>query len=643
MPRPARDDPDPPTARHEQADELLADAAAERHPADGGGRAWIEHGSDPPPRLAAGDLAHFTVVYEAGELGIAEGGSVHFLPEPFWGWSPPQDLEERRLGFTRVTSEAPGVELETSFVGGAQAGYLVITVRGRRLERGERLRIAYGADPSAAQVDRHAERESHLWLYVDGDGDGVRGLLRDSPSVEVHAGAPAMLVLHAPSVVRPGERFTLRVAVLDALANEGVEVAGQVRLQNRPAGWELPESIALPPEGHGLASIEIVAREPGVLRLAGELALGDETLRGEAPPTWVSADAARIRWADLHGHSSLSDGTGDPEDWYSYARDVAGLDVAALTDHDHFGVRFLDAEPELWTRIQELNRSLYRPGRFVPVLAYEWTSWIHGHRHVLYFDGVGEVLSSLDERYDTPRELWSALAGRPALTFAHHSAGEPIPTNWTFEPDPVLEPLTEIASVHGTSEAEDCPNPVRGARRGNFVRDVLDRGYRLGFVGSGDGHDGHPGLPHLSPVYGWLPPLPGSDVPRTGNGGLAGVLCEELTREGVLEALRARRTYATSGPRIVLSVQLAGHPFGSSLARAELSGELSLEILVIGTAPLQAIDVVRPDSVERYELHGERTFQGGLPVPAPERAGYLYVRVLQQDGALAWSSPFFFD
>ena len=73
---------------------------------------------------------------------------------------------------------------------------------------------------------------------------------------------------------------------------------------------------------------------------------------------------------------------------------------------------------------------------------------------------------------------------------------------------------------------------------GNTVRDALERGYRLGFVGSGDSHDGHPGLVHLA---------------SGGSGGLAGILAKARTREAVLEALRARRVYATNGPRIVLT------------------------------------------------------------------------------------------
>ena len=86
--------------------------------------------------------------------------------------------------------------------------------------------------------------------------------------------------------------------------------------------------------------------------------------------------------------------------------------------------------------------------------------------------------------FDTPAELWDSLRGEPALTIAHHSAGGPIAVDWSFAPDPVLVPITEIVSVHGSSESLDSPGAIYSPVPGNFVRDVLARGYRLGFVGS---------------------------------------------------------------------------------------------------------------------------------------------------------------
>ena len=111
-------------------------------------------------------------------------------------------------------------------------------------------------------------------------------------------------------------------------------------------------------------------------------------------------------------------------------------------------------------------------------------------RHRLYEASVQNV----EHEVDFIKSTFKDLTGRQALTFAHHSAGGPIATNWDYPPDPELEPVTEVVSVHGSSEAPDTPLMIYSPAPGNFVRDVLDRGFRLGLVGSGDGHDGHPGL-----------------------------------------------------------------------------------------------------------------------------------------------------
>ena len=460
---------------------------------------------------------------------------------------------------------------------------------------------------------------------MDGDGDGVRRFLVDSPTIDVRAGRPAQLEAILPSIARPGEPFELNLAVLDAQGNAGVEFEGELVLTSDPPDLELPQSVRLSRANGGLARVVGVAPSGGVVRVG----VAGAGLAAESNPLVVSEGGPRILWGDLHGHSNLSDGTGTPEDYYRYARDVAALDVAALTDHDHWGILRLDAHPEMWEEIREQTEGFHEPGRFVTVLGYEWTSWIQGHRHVLYFDGEGEVLSSIDPEYESPLQLWKALEGRPALTFAHHSAGGPIPTNWDIPPDPQLEPLTEIVSVHGSSEALDSPLPIYSPVQGNFVRDVLDRGYRFGFIGSGDSHDGHPGLVHLA----------------SPSGGLAAILAEERTREAVLEALRARRTYATNGPRIVLRCALGEHPMGSAVAVPEGGSlDLSLFVRVVSPGPLERLDLVRSGAlVDSVGLEGLRdvALQRELEDLGPGE--YLYVRAVQEGGGAAWSSPFYLE
>ncbi|MCP5055176.1 MAG: CehA/McbA family metallohydrolase [bacterium] len=607
-------------ARPDIVADLRLDVAATRHPSDGGGSVRWDWDGGAAPALVVGESAEFPIVFTAGPHGIQEGGLLFLMAPPFWGWSGIQ-LEDRALpGFTEVETAVPGLQLEPRVL---DRQLLAVTFRGRALAAGEQVRLVYGAGAAGARVDRFAERDAPFLLAVDGDGDGIRGLLAEPLRVDVTAGPAARLVALVPSVVRPGEDVELRVAVLDADGNAGGSL-----------GHDPFHVLVAPPKGFpdlgpiqvgedGVAVVSFRAPDAGGGRFQVRAA-HEASMASASNPIQVHARAARPLWADLHGHSHLSDGTGTPDDFYRYARDVAALDVAALTDHDHWGLPFLDASPPAWQMVRDAVQRHHAPGRFVTLLGFEWTNWLYGHRHVLYFDGEGAVISSLDEATDHPQELWSALRGRQALTFAHHPAGDPIAVAWEIPPDPEFEPITEIVSVHGSSEMAHTPGPVRGGREGSFMVDALARGYRLGFVGSGDSHDGHPGLTHLA----------------ADSGGLAAIFAEDRTRASVLAALRARRSYATNGPRILLRVHLDGQPMGSAVTAGS---EHRFEIDVAGAGPIESIDVIQGgELVAAFEGNGELALAVETLLRDPPPGSYAYVRIRQQDGGAAWSSPFFF-
>jgi hypothetical protein len=574
--------------------------------------------------VIAGGTGRFEIVYEVGPLGIATGGVIFLQVSPFWGWSTPQVEDPGSPGYTTIETSSDDIELE---VGTLNQQLLGIVVKGRPLVEGDSLRIVFGDGDFGAVVDRFAEKHSRFWIAVDGDGDGVRAFLPDSPGIDVHPGTPAQLVVTVPTTARPGEEVAVHIALLDDQGSTGHRVRTEVVFEDLPPGVAIESPVALVPEDLGRKSVSLRATEPGVVRLRASAGAG---LVAESNPLVVTPDGPRVLWGDFHGHTALSDGTGTPEDYFLYARDVAGLDAVALTDHDHWGILTLDSHPELWEEIRSTTRRFNDPGRFVALLGFEWTSWIHGHRHVLYFDDDGEVISSVDETTESPIQLWQALEGKPALTFAHHSAGGPIATNWAIPPDPRFEPVTEVASVHGSREALDSPLPIYRPLPGNFVRDVLDRGYRFGFIGSGDSHDGHPGLANLASPSG---------------SGLAAILSEERTREGVLAALRERRVYATNGPRILLRTALGTHRMGS-LVPVPRGGSVTDELFVrvVAPLPLERVDLIRSGIViDSVDTEGRLDVTLQRLVEELAAGEYIYVRAVQMDGGAAWSSPIYFE
>lgn len=595
---------------------LVAAREADYAAADGGGSARL---IDATPVRAA-ECGRFVIEYTAGPLGVAIGGKLHFQVSPFWEWSTPQTAQEGAPGYTRVMCSSPRARLRPEVAG---HGLLVLHVADAPLLQGEIVTIVYG-EGGTARVDRYADDQEtfHLWVDGDGDADGTRKLVDHTMRVVVAPHDASELLVVAPSSAAIDESFEVVVAALDAGANAATTFSGSAAL-HADAAVECETEVVFRAADRGARRVRVRIREAGVFFLLASI--GEVTVRSN--PIVVRERPRRMLWADLQIHSSLSDGTGSPEELYRYARDVAGLDVAAVTDHDHHGMHKLDETPAMWTRLQLAASEANASGGFVALLGYEWTSWIWGHRHVLYFGDTGQVWSSITPLTDTPQGLWQALAGQDCITVPHHPGGGAQALDWSIPPDPRLEPAVEIVSVHGSSEVLGGQPGLHSPKAGHFVRDALARGYRLGFLGSTDGHDGHPGLAHYNAP----------------SGGITALLTDDRTRAGVRDAIRARRTYATSGERIYVEFSLGGNGMGS-LVKAPVAGDapLAYRAFVIGTAPLASIDVFKNNELlAHHDGRGEQ--QAAFVVEDPARAAgdFVYLRVEQQDGHAAWTSPIY--
>lgn len=616
---------DPPTARRDIKSAFEAARDALQHPADGGGRAWLALDEGDDGSVVAGRSRQWKIVYEAGERGVAVGGEVFLQVSPFFEWSSPQTVDPNALGYTRVSTTAAGVELEARSIDQQLLG---VRIAGRALAAGEQLLLEYGAGPAGAKADPYAERDSKFFIAVDGDGDGVRRLIARSPGVDVRPGPAAMLVATLTSTARVNDGVRLCVALLDSRANRVEPTAAELELLDLEPGLELPRQVALAPDARGAITLEGRALAEGVFRPRVRALVDGRVLEANANPLLVSS-GPRILWGDLHGHTADSDGTGSPADYFEFARDVAALDLAALTDHDHWGMEFLDEHPALWERNVAAARAAQRPGRFLALPGYEYTDWIGGHRHVVFFGAQTPLLSAFDERYDTPLELRAALRGNEALIIPHHPGGGPIAIDWSVAGDEELEPVVEICSAHGSSESLDSPRVIHSPRPGSFVRDALERGRRLGVIGSGDGHDGHPGLAWKGPHY--------------PTGGLAAILAEELEGASVRQALIARRCYATSGPRILLRFAVGSARMGGVLPAAQ-AADANLFAQIIATAPIKSIDIVmRGERVLSLPGDGLLEFAASATLTDLAAGDWVYLRVVQVDGGMAWTSPVFVE
>jgi len=348
-------------------------------------------------------------------------------------------------------------------------------------------------------------------------------------------------------------------------------------------------------------------------------------------------------FGDIHTHSAWPDGgcgMGTIDENYVYARDVANLDVYALTDHDT-----QIAASDSWEGQLAKAAEYYRPNEFVTLPAYEWTSSLYGHRNVYHREAEAPLFPCRAEAdywsptHDTPQQLWAHLdeAGVPAITIPHHPTATSHPLTWEYF-SPRYDRLVEVYSSWGNHE---WPlNPLRGYGSDRFehlyVREALAQGHQFGLIASSDGHDGHPGNAQSPDVkhHHLYHPL--------GSGRL-GVLAPELTREAVFDALWSRRCYATTGPHIAMSVSLNDRPMGSVLRSSEIKERPVLAASVAAPWLIDRVQIIKSGSVvadfatTRHALEADFAWPDGTF--DPRQPVYYYLRLALADGEMAWSSP----
>ena len=370
---------------------------------------------------------------------------------------------------------------------------------------------------------------------------------------------------------------------------------------------------------------------PGVhfIRLVDE----GSGVEGYSNPIFVTEEipTTRIFWGDPHWQTFFSDGLRCPEELYAFARDEGFLDFGAITDHME-GVT-----DRQWDYFQAVTNDYNEPGRFVTLIGQEWTNHnpavgAPGHRNIYYRGDGGPVLRSTAPDCNTLEKLWrklDALSDIEALAIPHHSANVVMGVDWTQGWNPRYEKAVEIHSVWGSSERPmDDGNIMAiqhlgGEMRGRHVVEALRRGYRFGFVGGGDIHDGRPGDALHSESY-----LPGP----TGfwPAGYTAVLTPSLTRDAVFDAIRDRNTYATTQTRIYLDATFREAESGCSLDITATSEEGIREAAIV----VHGEDVQKLPSDEDQRIISRKN----LPVPI-EPDSFCYVRITTERNNMAWSSP----
>lgn len=380
---------------------------------------------------------------------------------------------------------------------------------------------------------------------------------------------------------------------------------------------------------------QLVAFEPPAIKVTGNPHPNEAA--DVAALRQYRSGAYRVFKGDLHRHTELStDGGGRTDgsaiDFFRYMIDAAQNDFGAITDH-RGGV---EAE-YWWWLVQKLTDMYQVPGRYISLFGYERTPhWPNGHKNIIHAARNIPVVN-LFFRSDIP-EHWSTYAVAPADLVGNDTAllyervketnGIAIPhtlatsqgNDWK-DTDDRAQPVAEIfQAARASYEHEGAPGAHKARPNvasdtdfnpAGFIWKAWEKGVRIGVIASSD----HTST-HLS---------------------FAMVYSDDASRNGIVEAIRKRRTYGATD-NILLEFKMGEHWMGEEF-RADRVPEIAVRVR--GTNRIAKISIVRNGSYvyQKTDAVGQEVAFQFADRGAAAGLNYYYVRVEQADGQLAWSSP----
>ncbi len=559
----------------------------------------------PSGDIEAGSLQSFTLVYTAGRFGVDDTGSIKIGFRFATDFGPVQFDDPQALGYTTAeASNGATLELKWEFKRNIRpwSRSLYVGVMKHFLRPGDTITIRFGDQRQGSpgiRVQTYCEREFQFRVFTDAIATYDYVALPTSPAINIVPGPGVQWRAVLPTMVRAGEPFRLAIKADDKWGNPSNLVERALQLAPTSPIDGLPGTLRFEKGRFAALAEGLIARQPGtfaidVLDDAGALICRTNPLRV------VTHDAPDVHfWGDTHGQSDETLGTNSARDYFLFGRDKAFLDVMGHQGND------FQITGQFWRELNQLTREFDQPGRFVCIPGYEWSAntavggdrnvhfrcegeTIHRSSHAQIFDAVDGVDEATDAH--TAHDLFKKLDGRDCVVMAHVGGRY---ADVTYAHDGRLETAVEVHSAWGTFEW--------------IVWDAFEKEYRVGIVANSDGHKGRPGACY-----------PGASFFGS-YGGLTCHIAPKLDRDTIFECMRRRHHFATTGNRMLLGVQVRTRqdatlflrdPAVFEDARSKVTRQLTmgdiacvaedeveLKVEIVGSAPLERVDLMDGDKV----------------------------------------------
>ena len=365
-----------------------------------------------------------------------------------------------------------------------------------------------------------------------------------------------------------------------------------------------------------------------------------------ATKTWnftIGTAQYQLYFGQLHSHTKeYSDGAGTLEDGLNYVASLSeedNVDFVAFTDHSNYFDDKNAANPEAalydvsqmtegsaqkWNKytgdIRDFNE---RQSDVIALAGFEMT-WSGGPGHINTFNTPGIVSrnnTALNNKTaDAGMKAYYALLSNEKLVNSISQFNHPGTTFGNFSDfgyyDPIIDTRIQLVEV-GNGEGAIGAGGYYPSYEQYIM--ALDKGWHVAPTNNQDNHKGK-----------WGNANDARDV----------ILTDDFSQEGIYQAIRDRRVYATEDKNLEINYTLNGEMLGSTIADAE-SANIKVSVYDPDASDsISKVEVVVNSGKVAYTWDDPTELATGeLECTIPANYNYYFIRVTQGDGDLAVTAP----
>jgi hypothetical protein len=611
-----------------------------------------------PNQALAGEVNTWTFTYTTA-TGLPKGTLLRFDMQtkgrPIDWETPSSNLKKgANVIFAKLDNgkilQAKEIEVSDSFTPNYE--FVLPT----KIESGGSFSIIIGSPKGSGEkngnrAQTNSQRRRAFNLLIDPTGKGHF----QEPEIfnmDIKGNILKTIRLLTPSFVERNKRFDVIVRCEDEYGNLTGNAPDDtlIELSHEHLRENLNWKLFIPETGF-ITLPNLYFNEPGIYTIQLNNRKTNQFFKS-APIKCFAENNRNLFWGFLHGESERIDSTENIESCLRHFRDDKAFNFFASSPFESAD----ETSNDVWKMVAQNIVEFDEADRFAAFVGFQWdgAAGEEGVRQIIYSKENKNLMRKKDPKYSSLKKIYKTFSPKEIISIPCFTMAKGY--DYDFKDfNPEFERVVEIYNSWGSSECtkkEGNLAPIEGSSKKGLqenaegsIQKALMQNCRFGFVAGGLDDRG---------IYAGLYEENQAQYPA----GITAIIAPEYTRSSMAEALYNRSCYATTGERIILGLQLAGTPMGKELSTAEKPGLMvnrHLSGYVAGTTNLSSIEIIRNGKViKSFECKGyslDFTYDDMVPIekvsinPKDKSSPFVfyYLRVIQEDGHMAWSSPIWVD